>query len=203
MEANAPQTPTSSQTNDLTAATNTNNGSRRFFIAIWVVIIALLALFAWGLFNNSQTRPIAGAPAPDVELQFFDGYGWQHATADTHLADMQGRPVVLNFWASWCDECHLEAELLESLSREYGDDVVFLGIAYVDTPTKALEYLEYYDITYPNAPDLQAGISNKYEITGVPETFIIGPDGVIADVIIGPVSETRMRTILEQLLGSS
>lgn len=196
MEANQPLTQPDTQ------APSTAS-SRRFFVAIWVVIIALLALIAWGLFNNSQERPIVGAAAPDFEIQFFDGYAWVEASDDTHLQDMRGRPVVLNFWASWCTECHIEAELLEQLSREYGDDVLFLGIAYVDTPTKALAYLQQYDITYPNAPDLQGRISNKYEITGVPETFIIGADGTIADVIIGPINETRVRLMLDQLLDSS
>lgn len=194
MEANAP---INTQINE---SSNSNSGSRRFFIAIWVVIIALLALFAWGLFNNSQERPIAGAAAPDFQMQFFDGYGWVETNDDTHLAQMRGRPVVLNFWASWCVECHLEAELLENLSREYGDRVLFLGIAYVDTPTKSLEYLESYGISYPNAPDLGGAISKKYEITGVPETFIIDTDGTIVDVVIGPVNETRLRSVLAELL---
>jgi thiol-disulfide isomerase/thioredoxin len=197
MEANQPLTPTETDNIAPTAS------SRRFFVAIWVVIIALLALIAWGLFNNSQERPIVGATAPDFEIRFFDGYAWASPSADPHLQDMLGRPVVLNFWASWCTECHIEAELLEQLSREYGDEVLFLGIAYVDTPTKAMEYLRYYDITYPNAPDLQGRISSTYDITGVPETFIIAPDGTIADVIIGPINEQRVRQMLEQLLAES
>jgi cytochrome c biogenesis protein CcmG/thiol:disulfide interchange protein DsbE len=114
---------------------------------------------------------------------------------------MRGNVVVLNFWASWCRECRVEADLLEQTSRLYADDgVIFLGLAYADVEPKSLAYLKEYDITYPNAPDLGTNAAEDYEITGVPETFIIDKNGEIAHVQIGPISAAALNGIIQQLI---
>ncbi len=168
-------------------------------IAIWAVIIIILAALGWGLINVNAPRPEAGQQAPAFEMEFFDGFGWQGQDVAT-LEEMRGKVVVLNFWASWCVECRLEADLLEQASRAYGDDVVFLGIAYVDSEPKSLSYLNEFDITYPNAPDLRSEISDSYEITGVPETFFIDKNGQVTWVQIGPVSADLLYGQIDQLL---
>lgn len=169
-------------------------------ILLWAAVLGLLALLGWGLLNTTATRPEAGAQAPEFTISFFDGYGWQEQpTAD--LADMEGKVVVLNFWAAWCVECRLEADLLEASWRKYKDQgVVFLGVAYADVEPNSLAYLEEFNISYPNGPDLGTTISRKYEITGVPETFFIGKDGRIADVTIGPVSQATLEGNITRLL---
>lgn len=170
-------------------------------LAMWAGLLALLALTGWGLLRTTAERPAAGQPAPTFEMQFYDGYGWEgRPLAD--LADMHGQIVVLNFWASWCVECRLEADMLENSWRKYRDQgVVFLGIAHVDTKPKSLAYLSEFNITYPNAPDLGTAVSRKYEITGVPETFIIDRAGTIAHVQIGPISARALHGIIDGLLG--
>lgn len=168
-------------------------------LTIWAVVIVVLGALGWGLLNVNAPRPEAGQAAPDFDMEFFNGYGWGDRSAAS-LADMKDKVVVLNFWASWCVECRLEADLLEQASRFYGDDVVFVGIAYVDAEPKSMAYLEEFDITYPNAPDLRSVISDKYEITGVPETFFIGKDGQVARVHIGPVSPDLLYGQIDQLL---
>ena len=169
-------------------------------IGVWVIIIGLLAVLGWGLVNSTATRPEAGQTAPTFAMQFFNGYEWEgQTTAD--LNDMQGKVVVLNFWASWCVECRVEADLLEQAWQQYRDKgVVFLGIAYVDSEPKSLTYLQEFKITYPNAPDLRSVASDNYEITGVPETFFIDKQGQVANVVIGPVSASVLFTQIEQLL---
>jgi cytochrome c biogenesis protein CcmG/thiol:disulfide interchange protein DsbE len=168
-------------------------------IAIWVGVIGLLALLGWGLLKTNAERP--DATAPDFEMQFFNGYEWEGNPA-AHLSDFGGQVVVLNFWASWCAECRIEADLLEQTWREYADKgVVFLGVAYVDVEPKSIAYMEEFGITYPNAPDLRSSISSKYEITGVPETFFIGKDGKVAHIQVGPVNEVMLTGLLDQLLG--
>ncbi|HSM55768.1 MAG TPA: TlpA disulfide reductase family protein [Candidatus Sulfomarinibacteraceae bacterium] len=169
-------------------------------ILIWVGIVALLALLGWGLLQANATRPEAGAGAPDFEMQYFQGYEWRDMPAAS-LDDMKGNVVVLNFWASWCVECRLEADLLENAWRQYGDQgVIFLGVAYVDSEAKSLAYLDEFDITYPNAPDLGSAISKRYEITGVPETFFIDRNGTVSRVVIGPVNSTTLHGEIAQLL---
>lgn len=175
-------------------------GIRWTAILVWGGIIALLSILGWGLLNATATRPEAGATAPAFEMQFFDGYEWKDLPASS-LEDMRGNVVVLNFWASWCVECHLEAELLEDAWRQYRDQgVVFLGVAYVDSDVKSIAYMEDYDISYPNAPDRGSTISDEYRITGVPETFFIDKEGKISRVVIGPVNANMLHTEIAQLL---
>ncbi len=169
-------------------------------ILMWVGIISLLALLGWGLMRTNATRPEAGQPAPDLSVEFFNGYEWENKPA-ADLQDMAGKVVVLNFWASWCVECRLEAELIEQTWRQYAaDDVVFLGVAYSDVEPNSIKYLKEFDITYPNAPDLGTDISDDYEITGVPETFFIDKNGEIAHVQIGPLNPQVMNSVINQLL---
>ncbi len=169
-------------------------------VIIWAVILGVLALLGWGLINSTAPRPEVGEPAPEINLEFFEGYEWQ-GQPTAKLSDMRGNVVALNFWASWCRECRVEADLLEQTSRKYADDgVIFLGLAYADVEPKSLEYLQEFNITYPNAPDLGTDAADVYEITGVPETFIIDKNGKIAHVQIGPISAATLEGVLQQLI---
>lgn len=180
-----------------------SGGLRWGMILIWIAVLALLALLGWGLVKTNATRPEAGQAAPDFDIEFFNGFEWENKPV-AYLSDMQGKVVVINFWASWCVECRLEADLIENSWRKYGDqDVVFLGVAYSDVEPNALAYLDEFDITYPNAPDLGTDISDMYEITGVPETFIVDKGGTIRHVQIGPLNEQTLDGVIQKLLGES
>lgn len=194
-------TPANADTGIETAEEKTERRSLRWStVLVWGGIVALLALLGWGLLNANEGRPASGASAPDFEMQFFDGYGWQDLESAS-LDEMRGQVVVLNFWASWCVECRVEADLLESTWRKYRDQgVVFLGVAYVDSEPKSLAYLEEFGITYPNAPDLGSEISNQYKITGVPETFFIGKDGQVSEFVLGPVNASMLENQIQTLL---
>ncbi len=169
-------------------------------IALWAAVITILAVLAWGLINTNAARPEVGQAAPDFDVEFFDGYGWE--TRDVaNLSEMHGRPVVLNFWASWCVECRYETDVLEQAWQQYRDDgVVFLGVAYADVEPNSIAYMKEFNVTFPHAPDLGTDISQEYEITGVPETFFIDKDGIIRHVQIGPVSQQMMDDLIPQLL---
>lgn len=190
------QNPTSANA----AATPGKRRVRWTMIALWASVVLILAVLAWGLVNANATRPEAGQQAPVFNVEFFDGYEWENLSSAS-LADMRGRPVVLNFWASWCVECRYEADVLEQTWQKYRDQgVVFLGVAYADVEPNSLAYMDEFDVTYPHAPDLGTRISQQYEITGVPETFFIDRDGVIRHVQIGPLSQQVMDTLIPQLL---
>jgi cytochrome c biogenesis protein CcmG/thiol:disulfide interchange protein DsbE len=180
------------------------NSFRGMSIAIWAGVIILIAVLGWGLVKTNADRPGEGGQvetAPGFEVQFFEGYEWEDRTSSS-LSDFRGKVVVLNFWASWCVECRIEADLLEQAWRDYrSKDVVFLGVAYVDVEPKSKAYLEEFDITYPNGPDLRSSVSSKYEVTGVPETFFIDRDGKVAHVQIGPLSGPTLYGLLDQLIG--
>jgi len=162
-------------------------GSERRSLPVWVVALAFLvlmgflALIAWGL-RRAQAGPITiGQSVPPFTLTTFDNQV-------INTADLAGKTIVLNFWASWCKPCEQEAAELEQAWQHYQPSgrVVFLGVDYVDTEPEALAYLQRFKITYPNGPDLRTSISQMFRIRGVPETYIIGPDGKLKDVKIGP-----------------
>jgi cytochrome c biogenesis protein CcmG/thiol:disulfide interchange protein DsbE len=169
-------------------------------LLVWAAVLFVLAILGWGLLNASATRPEVGQPAPNFQMTFFDGYEWQgQPTAE--LSNFRGSVVVLNFWASWCVECRLESDLLEATWRKYRDQgVVFLGVAWADTEPKSLAYMQEFDISFPNAPDLGTAIARDYEITGAPETFFIDKNGRIARITIGPVSEALLEGTIQELL---
>lgn len=177
-----------------------SGGIRWTSMAIWAVVIGVLLMAGWGLLNSTAPRPEVGQPAPEFDLEFFNGYEWQDQPTAS-LSDMSGKVVVLNFWASWCVECRYEADVLENGAQKFAaDDVVFLGVAYADVEPNSLAYMEEFNVSYPHAPDLGTDISDMFEITGVPETFIIGPDGTIAHVHIGPIDQTTLDGVISQLL---
>ncbi len=190
-----------SDLDELIAFESQENKTNRWpVIAVAVVAIVFVGILAFGMKNAAVDRP--DEVAPDFEMQFFTGYEWEkQATAS--LSDFKGRPVILNFWASWCVECRVEADLLERTWQAYRDDgVVFLGVAYIDVEPKSLAYLEEFNITYPNAPDLRSLISSKYDITGVPETFFINQAGEVVHIQLGPVNETMLTGLINQMLES-
>jgi cytochrome c biogenesis protein CcmG/thiol:disulfide interchange protein DsbE len=152
-------------------------------ILLWSGLGLLLLILTIGLIRSQKGQVSVGEVAPDFELISFAGESYQ-------LSEFRGSVVVLNFWASWCETCKPEAEDLEAAHQYYlsSGDVIFLGVDYVDTEPEALLYLEEFDITYPNGPDLRTEISQAYRVGGVPETFIIDQDGYIAHVQIGPFS---------------
>ena len=123
-----------------------------------------------------------GQPAPNFELITFEG-------EVINSEDLLGKVVVINFWASWCISCKDEAVDLQAAWEMYepGGDVIFLGVAYADADKVAKEYLEKYQITYPNGHDLGTRISRAFNPKmGVPETFIIDQEGMVALAKIGP-----------------
>jgi cytochrome c biogenesis protein CcmG/thiol:disulfide interchange protein DsbE len=173
-------------------------------MAVWGIIAVVLAFLGWGLVKRSESRPTEGEVAPDFTLELFEGYFGEFEDGELTLSELRGRPVVINFWASWCIECRVEARELEETWQAYREQgVVFIGVDYDDTKTKAIQYLEEFGITYANGLDGRGQITeNRYHITGVPETFVIDPSGKIASVKIGPYQPEELRRTLDSVLAA-
>jgi cytochrome c biogenesis protein CcmG/thiol:disulfide interchange protein DsbE len=157
-------------------------------IIIWAAVVALLVLVGLGLKKAQNPIITVGSEVPDFPLTMFDGYSYNDAT-EINFSDLRGKIVLINFWASWCTPCEQEAAELEEAWRYYEADgeVLFLGIAWTDTPDNAADYLERFDITYPNGPDLGSRISSIFNRNlGVPETYFIDRQGIVRSIKIGP-----------------
>jgi len=165
-------------------------------LTAFALLLGFLALIAWGL-NRSMSGPIrTGDTVPAIQLVTFDG-------KMINTQDYAGKVIVLNFWASWCKPCEQEAAELEEAFQIFKDsgDVVFLGLAYVDTEPKSLEYLQKFGVTYPNGPDLRTTVSQMFRIRGVPETYVIDTQGKLAYAQIGPFESTaQIVSIIQPLI---
>ena len=170
------------------------SSARRWGVILaWVFVLGLLLVVGIMLIRTQKGPIGVGDEVPDLTLTTFDG-------DLIPFEDLAGEVVVINFWASWCKPCEQEAAELEQAYHMYKDEgVVFLGVDYVDTETEARQYLEKFGITYPNGPDLGTRISQAFRIRGVPETYIMGPDGRLAAVKIGPY--TSLEEIVRQIDG--
>ncbi len=154
-------------------------------VGAFVILLGFLTLIAWGLRRSMSGPIVIGDKVPDIQMITFDGQS-------IHSSDLEGKVIVVNFWASWCIPCEQEAQELEQAYQQLkdSDKVVFLGLAYVDTEPKSLAYLQKFGVTYPNGPDLRTSVSQMFRIQGVPETYVIGPDGRLKYVKIGPFDST-------------
>ena len=156
--------------------------------AVVVIILGLLVLLGLELFSESGSAVSIGQSPPDFKLETYDG---EMIQTDA----LRGKVVLINFWSSWCTTCDEEAQMLEEawskFEREQPGSVSFLGVAYMDTPPDSLDFIETYGVTYPNGPDLRGEISKLYQVSSVPETYILDPEGVLRAIKIGPFTSTE------------
>lgn len=146
--------------------------------------------------GNNATDPLVGHSAPNFTLPVLS----THSVPPVQLAGLKGKPIVLNFWASWCDPCKHEAPLLQKTwLRVEHQGVLFIGISYQDTQSDGLHFLQQYGITYTNVLDSNGSTAINYGVTGVPETFFINRQGVIVRRVIGELSEKTIRSNLALL----
>lgn len=176
-----------------------NTGQAPFFTPATIVLIlgilAVTGLLGVQLFQQNQTQPEPGMIAPDFTLTTYDGETYA-------LEDLRGQVVVLNIWANWCPPCHDEAPDFQNLWEDYQDKgVLFVGANYLEIDSVALEFIDQYNITYPNGSDLQQRISEAYNFEGPPETFVIDQEGRVAQVYIGSVSYDTLAAVLDNLIG--
>ena len=171
----------------------------------WVyfaIVLALGGLFWWGMQRDpgELKSVLVGRPAPDFELPLLPPYRAEWGER-FRLSEHRGKPVVLNFWASWCyPACYEEAPVLEAAWRAYKDRVLFFGINTQDKEAAALEFIRRFGLTFPQGYDPRGKVGIDYGMYGVPETFFIDAEGRVryrhAGAIEAPDLEKRLAEVL-------
>lgn len=155
------------------------------------VILGFVALMVLGFAQDPRrldTRVMQGAEAPDFTLTTLTG-------ETVRLADLRGRPVVINFWSTWCQPCRQEHPLLQRAPDLY-PAVAFVGVVYQDDPAAARRYLAREPVSYPQLVDPGGKVAIALGVTGVPETFFLSPEGTIEHKLARPLT---LRDLAEQL----
>lgn len=159
---------------------------------------ALVVALAVGLTRDPRVLPAVavGRPAPAFALEDLAG-------RRVVSGELRGRPMVVNFWASWCTECRKEHPLLMRAHDRWGDRARFVGIVYQDSAANARRFLtergERIDSTYPNVLDPGARTAIDFGVYGVPETFFVDRAGRIVSKHIGRVTADLLEFELRRL----
>ncbi len=158
-----------------------------YLVLAAIVPLLLVAVLAGLFLSRGPSSPTAiGTLAPDFTLASLDG-------EPVSLADLRGRPVIVNFWASWCGPCIEEFPLLrDAAARHESDGLAVVGIVYRDRSAAAREFMERHGGTWPAAMDPGERVATAYGIVGPPETYFIARDGTVAGRHIGQITSASL-----------
>jgi peroxiredoxin len=173
----------------------------------WYVLIVATAVLgiAWIFFSREPAEatsftlteaPFVGHLAPDFTLTSLDG-------ETITLSSYAGKPVVLNYWATWCPPCRIEMPHLQQASEDYDGRVVFLGINQAEPEQLIRNFRDKYALTYPLLLDPNLTAHNLYSVLNLPTTVFIDAEGVVREVVVGTVNAAVLQDRLERLLEDS
>jgi thiol-disulfide isomerase/thioredoxin len=147
-----------------------------------------------------------GDMAPELTVTRPDGTPFQLADLDgrpLRLADLRGKVVWLNFWASWCPPCQAETPVLREIASTYADrDFVLIGIEVQETVDDGRRYAQRYQVPYPIGADVSADIFHRYKVFALPTQFLIDREGIIRQVINGPVTQGSADALIGPLVAA-
>ena len=169
--------------------------NRTVLIVGSAITIALVAVLFLGLGKDPTAinSPLVGKPAPPFALTSLGGQRFD-------ISQLRGKPVIVNFWATWCVPCYQEHPVLVENARTIGGDVQFLGVVFNDSEDKINAFLRERGSAYPTLLDQQGKTAIEYGVGGVPETFFINRRGVIVAKFVGPMTTEILQSNLSKAL---
>jgi cytochrome c biogenesis protein CcmG/thiol:disulfide interchange protein DsbE len=171
----------------------------RLLAGIVAAVAVIVTLLATGLGRDPSViaSPLVGRAAPNFTLPQLDG-------PPVTLARLRGQVIVINFWASWCTECHIEQTALDRMWQQFQDSgVVVIGVNFEDTAGDARTYVRTAGVTYPIVEDAGSRTALAYGLRGVPETFVVNRSGRIVNHVIGPVDAAQLASEINSMLDAS
>jgi cytochrome c biogenesis protein CcmG/thiol:disulfide interchange protein DsbE len=179
--------------------------SRRSVIpaVVGVLAAALIGLLVYGVVQRGEDTTLddavksgrrPAAPAATLKRPLLNGSG------ERAIADLKGKVVVLNFWASWCEPCRAEAKVLErahaSLTRQNRGTV--LGATYNDTTDDSKKFEREFSITYPSIRDVGTDLAREYGTRALPETFVLDRRGRVVAISRGQITQRFLDNALQR-----
>jgi len=164
-------------------------------VAALALLLSLLLPFLGGCTRErDETAAKAAGAVPAFTVMTLSGGGFS-------LEDARGSVVVVNFWASWCGPCNIEAPVLEKVWGEYRDrGVRFIGIAVQDTRKDAEDFIARHSLSFPMALDADGRIMKAYKIYGIPKTVVIDSTGALVAEHTGPVDAGLLSAMIDEAL---
>lgn len=176
-------------------------GSRRLALrGLQVVVLAVVALFVVNRLAPAATPTdyrASGEPRPLPREQLAPVTAGEFGGL---LVGLEGKPVVVNVWASWCAPCRAEMPLLERAAGDYAGRVTFLGVASNDAPSAAAGFLEEVGVTYPNVFDATGDVRRELGLRGYPTTYVFDRSGDLVEAVVGGITEQRLAAQLDDLV---
>ena len=162
-----------------------------------VVILFLRLLAAGQAATADPISPVVGHQAPNFTILTWNGkVGSQLA-----LSSFAGKPVVVNFFGSWCAECSEEQPVLNAAWQKYQvRGVQFIGVAFRDEQAPAMQYLQQYRVSYPCGPNPTDTAVVDYAVTGAPETAFVNRSGIVVSKFIGPIDDGSLDRSIQAIL---
>jgi len=145
-----------------------------------VLKVILLIILTSMILITGCSAPEIGKSAPSFQLTDING-------KSVSLSDFQGKPVLINFWATWCAPCLFEMPYIQEVYDEWAErGLVILAINIGESPSRVENFMHYFNFSFPVLMDMKKNVTAKYNVIGYPTTYFIDGDGIIRDIKIGP-----------------
>ena len=170
----------------------------RVFLGVSVAAVAVVA----GIVLVATLRPPEAPVRPSAKSRAAPEFTVQSIRDPNEMIEMssyRGKPVILNFWASWCVPCRTELPAFGAARRRLGDDVQFLGMSHQDNRDDGLDLLERAQIDYPSGYDPKGDVARTFGLYGMPTTVFISADGRILATRTGEMTEDQLVRAVQDL----
>jgi cytochrome c biogenesis protein CcmG, thiol:disulfide interchange protein DsbE len=175
---------------------------RRWFWWVAAGVVLVVTAVAVALETNDSLSKVPGTTRLTDPAKTFTLDDVRAGRPPVSLAGLRGKPVVLNFFGSWCPPCIREMPALQVMAERYKGRIAFVGVTFNDGREAAKGVLERTGVTYPAAFDPKSELAYDYGVRVMPTTFFIGPDGNLVERKDGEFSEVQLQTVIERLFGS-